>query len=205
MATAASALAADIASDELKAVRSAAEKWIAGVAAIYGLFSLAAALIAKSTLATLPTVPKVLVVLLALASLGGAVIAIFSSYRAAYGWPIPVDIDTDTGLQRWFALQQKRLPTAISQLHVAVFSAIGTLIALALAFGIVWLWPPVSPSLLSVTYHQNGNQASQASICGQLTSVDATDLKLMILTGPNAGTATIPVAWLVTTTPATSC
>ena len=206
MAAAATALAKEITAGELKSVRAAAEKWIAGVAAIYGLFSLAAALVAKTTVATLPTPALAAVAGLAIVSLIGALVSILASYSAAYGWPTLTDIEYDTGLLKWFAHQQNRLPKAVRRLHQAVYCAVASLAALAIAFGIAWLLPPVSPALVTVTFNQQDNAANQASQCGQLTSVNSTDLGMTILTGPSAGsTDLIPVGWLVTTTPVNSC
>jgi hypothetical protein len=206
MAAAATALAKEITAGELKSVRAAAEKWIAGVAAIYGLFSLAAALVAKTTVPTLPTPARVTVVALASVSLLGALASILASYSAAYGWPTLTDVEYDTGLLKWFAHQQDRLPKAVHRLHQAVYCAVASLAALAIAFGIVWLFPPASPALVTVTFNQQGNAANEGSQCGQLTSVTSTDLGMTILTGPSEGNSDlIPVGWLVTTTPVSSC
>src|ERR1039458_4938854 len=153
MAAAATALAKEITAGELKSVRAAAEKWIAGVAAIYGLFSLAAALVAKTTVATLPTPALAAVAGLAIVSLIGALVSILASYSAAYGWPTLTDIEYDTGLLKWFAHQQNRLPKAVRRLHQAVYCAVASLAALAIAFGIVWLFPPASPALVTVTFN----------------------------------------------------
>jgi hypothetical protein len=186
-------------------VRATAEKWIAGVAALYGLFSLSGAVVAKDSITALSTLPKWIVGVLALGALIAAIVSIFSSYRAAYGWPTLTDIETDTGLLRWYAHQQKRLPEAVALLHRSVMAAIATLILLAGALGVIWLWPTSPVSLVSVTYNLQGNVDNEVSVCGQLTDLDASEVSLTIAAGPSAGTDTLPVAWIVSTTPVSSC
>ena len=72
----------------MRSRRASAEKWIAGVAALYGLFGLAGLVIAKDSLDGLSTGGRIGAALAALIGLVLAAVAIVNSYRAAYGWPV---------------------------------------------------------------------------------------------------------------------
>ena len=126
---------------QLDDVRAAAEKWLPGVAALYGLFGLAGVIAGRDTVKTLPTAGKWLVALAALCGLAASTLATYWGYRAAYGWPITSNVSTNEQLQEWYAAQKARAKTAAENLRLAVLASVVAVIALVVAVGLLWFWP----------------------------------------------------------------
>jgi hypothetical protein len=159
---AARAVQAALATEETR-IRTSAEKWIAGVAALLTLFGLSGVVVGKDGFAGLPTSGASAAAVLAAVALAAAGGAVLFSYRAAYGWPVPVDIGDDDKLREWFSKRRKRLHAAASDLQNSVKVACLALAALAGAVAIIWFWPREDPKpMVRVTLED------ESFVCGHL-------------------------------------
>jgi hypothetical protein len=140
MLTAAEALS-DAEPTQLSDVRAAAEKWLPGLAALYGLFGLAGVVSGRSSIAELPSGGKWTVAALALAGLVATVVSIMCGYRAAYGWPRNAKVMTNHQLQVWYDDRNGQAGKAAALLRTALIWALVALVALLLATGTLWFWP----------------------------------------------------------------
>ena len=140
LVTAAEALRA-AGSTQLASLRSAAEKWIAGVTALFGLFGLAGVAFTRSTVTGLDTWWQVGIGLAAAVSVAFAGLAVFFSYRAAYGWPVTRSIPDNDALRDWYAAQQAAPRVQAAFLRNGVRAAAGALGALVVTVGLLWFAP----------------------------------------------------------------
>ena len=172
LVTAAEALR-DAAPRQLSDLRSAAEKWIAGITALYGLFGLAGVIISRDSVAKLTTGWQIAIAASAFLAVTLAAWAIYWIYRAAYGWPKVRSVRDDDELRAWYAAQLAAPATSATLLRAGVRAAAASLAALALAVGLLWFAPPAAPvtPLIQVTL-DDGSQ-----VCGTLLPAPA---------GPNA-------------------
>jgi hypothetical protein len=149
--------------DEETRVRTSAEKWIAGVTALLGLFGLAGIVTGKDALTGLDPTAKVVAAVLVLIAAGFAVAAVLLPYKAAYGWPTVVDVRTDEQLRAWFRAQRTKVEAAARNLQNGVVAAIAALVALILAVGVIWFWPAeTAMPRVKVTL------ADDSWVCGEL-------------------------------------
>lgn len=192
---AADALEAEIARTRIDDVRKTAEKWLAGLTALYGLFSVSGAVIGKDTASALSHDARVAVACLGLTAIVSAVVSIVSGYLAAYGWPSVKPANNDEELLAWFKQrdrdEQRRVPRAIEHLHRAVLAATAALALLSAAVGVLWLGPQASPPkpLVRITATVKG---TISSTCGELGDSADTSVKLQVTDGPHASTEAIP-------------
>jgi hypothetical protein len=143
-------------------LRTAAEKWIAGVAAVLALFGIAGTVAGGSLLANLSADSRRIVVGLTVAAVLAAVTAIVSSYLAAFGWPRIVEM-TDDNLLAWYEGRRGRLRTIARRLRGAVIAAVVGIALLTSAAGVAWLTVPAPPNtLLKLTDRED------ATTCGTL-------------------------------------
>lgn len=149
---------------QLADVRSAAEKWIGGVTALFGVFGLAGVIGARSTLTSLVTGWEVAVAISAAIAIGLAGLAVLWIYRAAYGWPVTYPIHDDDELRTWYAARQAAPRVAAGFLQDGVRAAGGALVMLVITVGLLWFAPAQSPTVpfVQVTL-TNGSQ-----VCGTL-------------------------------------
>lgn len=207
---AAHALATEAATNDLKAIRATAAKWLAGVAALYGLFSLSGAVVGKDTVDKLATSTKIAIASLLFIALVAAVASVVSGYLAAYGWPKNVTIENDADLRVWFEQRstwnQQQLAGAVESLHRSVYAAVAALAALSVALGLLWLGPTASAAspLIRVTYTRGGI-SGPLSVCGKLDSLTANSVMLDVTEGPRTNPQTIPVASINKTELVDSC
>ena len=168
LVTAAEALR-DAAPRQLGDLRSAAEKWIAGITALYGLFGLAGVVITRDSVAKLTTGWQIAIATSALVAAALAAWSIYWIYRAAYGWPKVRSVRDDDELRAWYAAQLAAPATSAALLQAGVRAAGASLAALTLAVGLLWFAPvaaPVTP-LIRATL-ENGSQ-----VCGTLLPATA--------------------------------
>lgn len=122
-------------------IQRAAEKWIGAVAAIYGLFSLTGIATAQKALSGLSVASESLVAGVLVVGLVCAGFALIAGYVAAYGWPKAVTVRSDNELQEWYSSFRGYAATAARRLQWAVFSAFGSLGALAVVMLLLWFLP----------------------------------------------------------------
>ena len=171
------------ASKEQSQIQASAEKWIAGVTALFGLFGLGGLVVGKDTVASLGPTGKILTGVALLVAVGLAAMAVVFSYRAAYGWPKVVNLEEDQALAAWYKKRQGYAGRAATFLRVSVWFAGGALAALLTAVGFVWYLPgstPITP-LVQLTL-SNGTHP-----CGELVN-SSTNGHLTIQ--PSSGTPT---------------
>jgi hypothetical protein len=133
---------------QLADLRSAAEKWIAGITALYGLLGFAGVTTQRSTIAQLSTCWQVGVALASLAAVGLAAWAIYRAYQAAYGWPKTYWIGDDAARIAWYRNQLNAPQRAADCLRMAVQAAGASLAALLVAAGLLWFAPTGPPAPL---------------------------------------------------------
>jgi hypothetical protein len=167
---AAKAVQGAVAGEETR-VRTSAEKWIAGVAALLALFGLSGVVVGKDAFAGLPPPGAITAAVLTGIALIAAAASVVRSYKAAYLWPVPTDIGDDVELRAWFGQRRARVATAATDLVWAVKGACIALALLAGAIGVIWFWPREAPRpMVTVAL------ADDSIVCGRLldTSESAT-------------------------------
>jgi hypothetical protein len=149
---------------QLADVRNAAEKWIGGVTALFGIFGVASVVGARSTLTGLAPGWQAVIGIATALSVGLAGLAVYWIYRAAYGWPVTYPINNDQELLAWYASQQSAPRAQAAFLKEGVRAAGGALVMLVITVGLLWYAPQQSPMvpLVQVTL-SNGSQ-----VCGTL-------------------------------------
>ncbi len=130
---------------QLSDLRSAGEKWIAGITALYGLLGFAG-LTARGAIVQLGTGWQIGVAVAALAAISLAALAVYWAYRAAYGWPKVRSVRNDEELLAWYADQLAAPERSAAMLRAGVRSAGASLGALVVLVGLLWFAPTQSPS-----------------------------------------------------------
>jgi len=149
---------------QLADLRSAAEKWIGGVTALFSLFGLAGVIVTRSTVANLTPGWQAAIAAMAAVSVGLAGLAVSWIYRAAYGWPVTRVIADNDELRNWYASREAAPRVQAGCLRDGVRAAGGALAALAVTVGLLWFAPQRQPTvpMVQVTL-SNGSQ-----VCGTL-------------------------------------
>ncbi|MGW0638311.1 hypothetical protein [Nocardia salmonicida] len=165
--------AADPGGQEAK-VRAAAEKWVGAVTALLGLFGLSGVAFGKDAFAGLDTGIRGLLALVLVVAVAAAGFAVFFVYRAAYGWPRSVDIATVSDLEEWNRNRRASAATAAGYLKAGVHCALGSVVVLCVAAGIVMVCGASKRSpLVEVT------SGDDSKVCGELlNSSDAGKLRV---------------------------
>ena len=199
LVTAAEALR-DAAPRQLGDLRSAAEKWIAGITALYGLFGLAGVVITRDSVAKLTTGWQIAIAASALVAVALAAWSIYWIYRAAYGWPKVRSVRDDDELRAWYAAQLAAPAASAALLRAGVRAAAASLAALTLAVGLLWFAPvaaPVTP-LIQATL-ENGSQ-----VCGTLLPTTAGPT-VRIRSSADGTVAVIPLSQIARLTSVAAC
>lgn len=157
------------ASGQLAELRVAAEKWIAGVAALYTLFGLAGITITRDTLTRLATGWQVGVAVAAALAVALAGLAVYWIYRAAYGWPVTRPVRDDDELRDWYAARQAAPSIRSDLLKSGVRTAAGSLAVLVITVGLLWF----APQRETVTSPTEVRLTDGSQVCGTL--MPATD------------------------------
>jgi hypothetical protein len=143
-------------------LRSAAEKWIAGITALYGLLGFAGITTQRSTITQLGRGWQIGIAVASLAAVGLAAWAIYRAYQAAYGWPKTYWIDDDADLVAWYRKQLSAPQRAADHLRSAVQAAGASLAALLVSAGLLWFAPTAGPAAPLIHLTKQGG----AVICG---------------------------------------
>ena len=152
---------------QLADIRNAAEKWIGGITALFGLFGLTGVITSRSTLTGLAVGWQVVIAILAVISVGLAGLAIYRIYRAAYGWPMTYPIHNDSELLAWYNSQQAAPRLAAGYLRDGVQAAGGALVALTVTAGFLLFAPQQDPTVPFVQVTLTGG----SQVCGTLLPV----------------------------------
>ena len=154
---------------EQSQIKASAEKWIAGVTALFGLFGLGGLVVGKDTVASLGLRGKIFTGVALLVAVGLAATAVVLAYRAAYGWPKVVNLREDRALAEWYEKRQGYAGKAATFLRGSVWFAVGALAALLAAVAFVWYMPGSTPPmpLVQMTF-TNGTHP-----CGDLVNSSA--------------------------------
>ena len=184
---------------QLQDVRSAAEKWIGGMTALFGIFGVASVVSARATMTDLAAGWQALIGIAAAVSVGLAGLAVFWIYRAACGWPVTYPVSNDEELRAWYTKQQAAPRVQATFLRDGVRAAGGALIMLVITVGLLWYAPAQSPtvSLVQVTL----NDGSQ--VCGTL--LPATPGATLIRRASDGTAMDISPRAIVSETVVTSC
>jgi hypothetical protein len=183
--------------DAEKRLRTAAEKWVAGVAAVLALFGIAGTVAGGIILANLSSGDRKWVAGLTAVAVVVAIVAIVLSYLAAYGWPRVVEMNDDN-LLKWYEGRRSRLRTMAGQLRWAVIAAVASISLLTSAAGVAWLTVPGPPStILKLT------DRDDTTTCGTLLSPKTSGtVRLRV---PEGAVKEIPLATMLKVEPVKSC
>ena len=190
----------DAAKSQLEVVTGAAQKWIAGVTAIFGLFSLAGITLTRSAVTALTTPWQVVVGLLGLAALGLAGWSVYLMYRAAYGWPVTVDVSNQENLLEWYDDQQKQPGRRANRMQMGVHMAAGSVAAVVATAGVLWF----GPQQQAASPNTQATLTSGTIVCGALLAHPPDGVT--VIRRANDGTAVqIPLRMLAALTAVASC
>ncbi|WNM37591.1 hypothetical protein RMN56_20780 [Micromonospora halotolerans] len=149
------------------AVRAAAEKWVAGVTALLGLFSLSGIAFGKDAFGGVAGVAKGVLATALILAVVVAALAVISTYCAAYGWPRVVDTSNVSGLRKWWRKRRAAPRAAADNLRRGVYLALTAVVALCVAAGIIWFGSAPPTPRVEVT------QTDGSTVCGDLVSSTA--------------------------------
>ena len=173
---------------QLADLRSAAEKWIGGITALYGLLGFAGLVTERSTIAQLGVGWQVGIALASLAAVGLAALAVYRAYEAAYGWPKTRWIDNDTEQIAWYRAQLSAPQRAADRLRMAVRAAGASLAALLVATGLLWFAPAAGPATPLIQLTTRGG----ATLCGTVLA-SGTDHVVQLRQSSDGTIAVVPV------------
>jgi hypothetical protein len=156
-------------------VHNAAEKWLGGIAALYGLFSLAGVITGRDAVAALSTAGKVAVGILAFAAILTAGWAVVNGYKAAYGWPIDMPVTCNKELAAWKEKREKFAPAAGRKLRTAVRFAAASLCLIVVTVGVIWFGPRATENPRLEIATTDGGTA-----CGTLVSWSPEDGRIQL-------------------------
>jgi hypothetical protein len=190
----------DAQAGHLERLRTAAEKWIAGITALFGVLGVIGIGFGAEQVRKLALPGRIsLGALLALAVLAGAA-AIVLGYRAAYGWPRERSVADDTELLTWYADQQSLPAATAGRLRGAVIAAGSALALLTVAAGLTWLLPEAKPPAPLVKV----STAEQAVVCGELLASRA-DGTLRVRRADDGTVETMPLIAIARVVTAAKC
>lgn len=148
----------------LERLRTAAEKWIAGISALLGLVTVTGLSLAADPIRKLGVGGRVAVAAVVALAVAAAAIAITQAYRAAYGWPERRAVTDDAGLLAWDDAQQHLPRITGERLRNAARAAGVALGALVVAAGLTWFLPAAKPPAPLV----KATMRDDSTVCGTL-------------------------------------
>jgi hypothetical protein len=181
-------------------VRSAAEKWIGGITALFSLFGVAGITVTRSAVAGLGTWWQVSIGAAAAVCVALAGLAVYWIYRAAYGWPVTRPVTDDDELRNWYADQQAAPRLRAGFLRSGVRAAAGALAVLVIAGGLVWFAPQQQ---MAVPFTQ-ATLANRSRVCGTLLTAPASGV-VRIRRASDGSVASFRAASITALTTVTAC
>ncbi|MBM2614240.1 hypothetical protein JIG36_01550 [Actinoplanes sp. LDG1-06] len=185
---------------QIDRLRAAAEKWIAGITALFGIVAVLGLTLSADQIRKLAVGGRITVALLLAVAATLAGVAIVRAYQAAYGWPRTRSVADDTELLAWYA-RHRALPEATAtRLRQAVTAAVAALAALVVTGGLTWFLPAAKPDapLLKVTTR------GQEIVCGTLLSSTA-DSALRVRRADDGTVTTLAVTDIARVTATDKC
>jgi hypothetical protein len=181
-------------------IRTGAEKWIAAIGALTGLFGVIGLGLATEDIRALATASRVAVVVAVGVAGLAAASAILLSYGAAYGWPRTRSVADDDELLAWYTGQIDEAARIGSRLRAAAVAVCVALLALLAAAAFTWVLPtaPAGGSLVKISV------SDQSIHCGDLLASGG-DGVLRIRRADSGAVEVVPVAEVVQLTPVEKC
>jgi hypothetical protein len=185
-------LADDLEFEALPRIRSVAERWAGSIAAVTSAFGIAGLVGGRDALSDLEDAYATAAAILFGLALMLALAAIVLAALAAQGSPKRMRSPSGADVRTWYAASARR---AANQLFASRIAAVLSVLVLAAGIGITWFAPSdesdIAPAVVAVTTR------SGAVSCGELrTSAQATIA---------VGTATLPLAEVVSIVPTGAC
>jgi len=160
-------------------LRTLAEKWIPGIAAIVGVLGLAGLVVSKDAVDGLSQEWRTVAFVLVAMAVVAAVIATVLVYRAAFGWPATVPLGTDAEVLEAAEKLSGDNAAIVKRLRSAVGWSVAAVVALLGALGIFWLQPD-STRPTKVTFTEND---SETTACGKITKISNGALHISVTDG----------------------
>ncbi|MEU5934455.1 hypothetical protein [Micromonospora sp. NPDC047187] len=185
---------------QLERLRSAGEKWIAGITALFGVLGVLGLTLSADQIRKLALGGRVTVAVVLAVAVVAAGVAIVRAYQAAYGWPRTRSISDDAELRAWYDDHQAQTGITAARLREAAAAAGLVLAFLTVAGGLTWFLPPAKPEapILKVT------TSDQAIVCGTLLS-SRTDAVLQVRRADDGTVEMIPVSDILRFTTVGKC
>jgi hypothetical protein len=184
---------------QLADISGAAEKWIGGVTALFGLFSIAGVTLTRGTVTALGTQWQVLVAVAGMASLLLAGWSVYLMYQAAYGWPTTVDVSDDTEKVLWYRRQAQLPFRRAERMRAGVRAAAGALAAVAVTALLLWFAPQQQAAAPLTQATLTGGSV----VCGTL--LPGTPGTTVIRRASDGTAVSIPLRSVAALTPVSSC
>ncbi|WP_238009466.1 hypothetical protein KZZ52_26625 [Dactylosporangium sp. AC04546] len=185
---------------ELQAVRTAADRWTAGVVALIGLVGLVMPAVGRDAIRGLIPAARAVVGIALLAALAFAALAVLRGYQAAHGRPITRLVDDDEALRDWYVRHRGQAAVAGHRLRQAIRAATATVLALAVAVGST-VFGPVSQATSAPV---RVTRPDGSVVCGTLLS-STRDNALRLRRGDDGSVEVLPAADVVRLQPVRSC
>jgi hypothetical protein len=184
----------------LQSVRTAADRWTAGVVILIGLVGLVMPVVGSDAIRALSSATQAVVGVALLAALTLAALAVLRGHQAAHGRPTTRLVDDDEALHDWYVGHRRQSVVAGYRLRQAIRAATGTVIALAIAVGST-VFGPVSQTTsapIEVT------RADGSVICGVLLT-STRDHTLRVRRYNDGTVETLPITDVVWLQPVRLC
>ncbi len=155
---------------ELTRVRTAAENWRNGLAALLALITTVSVVKGRAAIDQLPFRAQVAVGVALLAAVICAAAGAYLAMRAAYGMPTIQQLSGST--EELVDFERASAVKAMGELRWAVRLTFATLALLVTAIGVTWYVPPSPPAMVQIVTRDG------ASVCGTLQHASATDISV---------------------------
>jgi hypothetical protein len=182
-------------------LKTLAEKWIPGIAAIISVLGLSGLVISKDAIQGLSQEWRGGAFALVAVAVIAAVVATVWVYRAAFGWPTEIPLGTDDEVLAAAEKLSKNNSAIVTRLRGAVSSSVVAVTALLLALAIFWLQPD-STRPTEVTYT---GDTGEASVCGKLGKVSNGELQIKIEDGSTSSTKKVELSTVTALEQVDSC
>jgi hypothetical protein len=171
-------------------LRTLAEKWIPGIAAIVGVLGLAGLVVSQDAVEGLSQQWRAGSFVLVAGAVIAAVIATVLVYRAAFGWPTEMRLGTDAEVLAAADRLSRDNSTIVQRLRTAVGWSVAAVVALLGALAIFWLQPD-STRPTRVTYTEGG---AETIACGKLGKISDGALRIKVNVGNTSTTRSVPLS-----------